>query len=107
MKLNQVPELTEEQKFEQFMFDFAVLLADLYQAMEEKHTKIFNTFWNSQYDPQLIANTLGVEKSALLFQLSKAIQDILKAGDEDYTMLEIWKKVSFENGQVTISDDVI
>jgi hypothetical protein len=104
MKLTQIPELTEEQKFEQFMIEFAKLLADLHATMEEKHTKIFNTFWNSKYDPQIIANALGYDKSVLLFNLSKGIQDILKAGDEDYNILQIWKNVSFDNGTVTISD---
>jgi len=107
MKLNKLPELTEEQKFQQFMLDFLTLLADLHTTIEQKHTKIFNTFWNSKYDPQLIANTLGVEKSALLFQLSRSLQEILKAGDEDYNELQIWKKVEFTNDSVIISDDVL
>lgn len=102
MKLTQIPELTEEQKFELFMLEFAKMLADLHSTMEEKHTKIFNTFWNSAYDPQLIADKLGYEKSVLLFQLSRGIQDILKAGDQDYNELQLWKEVSFDNGTVTI-----
>jgi len=107
MKLNQLPELTEDQKFEIFMREFAVLLADLHITLEDKHSKIFNTFWNSKYDPQLIANALGAEKSVLLFQLSKGIQDILKAGDEDYTELQVWKNVEFKPDAVVISGDVV
>jgi hypothetical protein len=107
MKINQIPELTEDQKFEQFMREFAVLIADLHTTIEQKHKKIFNTFWNSSYDPQLIANTLGVKKATLLFQLSKTLQEIIKAGDEDYAPLQVWKKVEFTPDSVVISGDVV
>lgn len=96
-------ETTQEEEFRQFMKDFVQSNAFLYDMINTGHQDIFNKFWNSQYDPQLIADTLGFEKCMLLFQMSNSIQGILKQ-DKDYMELIAPKNVDFSTGKVIISD---
>jgi hypothetical protein len=96
-------ETTPEDEFKQFIKSFAQENAMFYDLINMKHQDIFNKFWNSQYDHQLIADTLGFEKAVMLFQLSFAIQEILKA-DPGYKELIPPKNVDFSTGTILITD---
>lgn len=99
-------ETTEEERFNQFMKGFSAMINSLYKSLEREHTAIFNQFWRTPYSSQRIVDTLGFEQTMKLFQLSSAVQEILKA-DPDYKELVPPKNVDFSTGSILITDKTI
>lgn len=99
-------EKTEQELFTDFVKSFANSLNDFYNGINSSHKNVFNQFWNSQYDPQMIADALGFEKCLMLFKLSSAVQEILKA-DLNYVELVPEKNVDFSTGKIIITDKTV
>lgn len=107
MKITQPIQKTQEEEFKDFLEMFQGLLSSMYAHIDNQHRELFKMFWNSQYDPQKIADALGFEKSLALFQLSAGLQDILQAGDSDYERLITPKDVDFSTGKVVIKGNLL
>ena len=104
MKITEQTQKTQEQRFSDFIEAFKNNLISFYFQIDSQHKEIYNKFWDSEYDPQDISNALGFEKTVLLFQLSTLVQQILKSGDSDYSILVPEKDVEFSNGEIIIKD---
>lgn len=102
MKINEQPKISQEDKFKQFLSDFQSQISVFYQMIDIQHREIFRKFWSGEFEPQEIVDKLGYEKSVALFQLSSALQAILKAGNEDYQILETPQEVVITNDSITI-----
>jgi predicted transcriptional regulator len=77
----------------------------LYNTINQMHTQIFKAVWEQKnFTPKQIVDAFGTDAKAL-FELSSAVQTLLKTANPLYEPLVPKKQVTInENGTVTVAE---